>query len=130
MTGWLLASVTLEFLATQCRFPIKRVRFFACVLVLLPDLYRLVGFTCDETETGPVKGRAHDTSFSIEGTRLCNGIGSLKSMSGLPVPEGNCAIIAAREEDVVFVGGESVYNGIVADEVLHQSAFGAFELLY
>ena len=50
-------------------------------------------------------------------------------MARLPVPEGDGAVVAAGEEDVVLVDAQGVDDGVVAVEVLHEGAFGAFPLL-
>ena len=51
-------------------------------------------------------------------------------MARLPVPERHAPVVAAAEEDVVLVDGKRVDDGVVAFEVLHECAFGAFPLLY
>lgn len=51
-------------------------------------------------------------------------------MTRLPVPESNTPVVASREEDIVFVDGEGVDDGVVAFEVLHELSFGAEPLFY
>ncbi len=104
-------------------------RLLACILVRLPDLDGLVRFARDETQAGLVEGRAHDAGLCVEGAGLGDGLGGLEAVARLPVPEGDGAVVAAGEEDVVFVDGEGVDDGVVAGEALHEGAFGTLELL-
>ena len=97
-------------------------------LILLPHLDRLIRLSTDEPQPGPIERRTHNPRLGIQTARLRRRIQTLKPMARLPVPEADTAIIAAGEEDVVFIDGEGVDDGVVAVEVLHKGAFGAFPL--
>lgn len=94
-----------------------------------PNLDGLVSLAHDQAQAGLIKCGAHDASFSIERARLGEGLGGLEAMAGLPIPERDAPVIAATEEDVIFIDGEGVDDGVVAVEVLHEGTLGAFPLL-
>ena len=104
-------------------------RLLSGIVILLPDLDGLVGLACDETETGFVKGRAHDAGFGLEGTRLSDALAVLEAMAGFPVVKGDFAVVAAGKHDVVFVYRERVDDAGDGGEVLHKVAVGAEPLL-
>ena len=120
---------TLILLATKCGFPIQRMRLLGRILILLPNLDRLVGFSGNETKTCFVKRRAHDTSFRLEGAGLCDALRVLEAMSSFPVVKGSLAVVATSEHDVVLVYRQRVDDAVYGGEVLHKVAVGAEPLL-
>jgi hypothetical protein len=99
------------------------------ILILLPNLDGLVRLATDQAQARAIKGRAHDARLGIQTPGLRGRVQALKAVARLPVPEADAPVIAAGEEDVVFVDGEGVDDGIMAVKVLHEGAFGALPLL-
>ena len=104
-------------------------RLFGGLIIGLPHFDGLVGLTREETETGAIEGRRHDTGLRIQRPRLCHRIHGLEAVARLPVPEAHGAVVATGEHDVVFVDGDGVDDGVVALEVLHEGALGTLPLL-
>jgi hypothetical protein len=55
-----------KLLPTERRLPIQGMRLLGRVLICLPDLDRLVRFTCHQSETTLVECRAHDASLRLK----------------------------------------------------------------
>lgn len=119
----------LELLPAQRWLPLKRMRLLCGIVILLPDLYRLVRATNNQSQTCPVVRRAHDASLRVQGPWLGNLLGVLESVTCLPVPERHGAVVAAGEHDVVFVDSECVDNAVGGLEVEHEVTSWAHPLL-
>jgi len=117
--------IHLEFPSSKCRLPVERVCLFRGVLILLPNLDRLVRLSSDETQAGFVECRAHDTCFSFERTRLCDTFAMLEPMACLPVVERGFAVVATGEHDVILIYRECVDDAVDRREVLHEIAVRA-----
>lgn len=59
------SNILLILLPSQCRLPLQRMGIGSCVGIWLPDLDRLVSLTNNKSESGLVKGRAHDACLGV-----------------------------------------------------------------
>ncbi len=98
------------------------------LVIRLPNLDGLIRLSYDQSQTGAVEGRAHDAGLGVQGAGLGDGVEGLEPMARLPVPEAHASVVAAGEQDVL-VDGERVDDGVVAVEIAHEDALGAFPLL-
>ena len=119
----------LEFLPMHAGFPLQRMGLGRGLGVLSPHLDGLVSLAADEPQTCLVECRCKDSGLSVQRSRLSRRVEVLVAVSCLPVPEGEGAVVAAGEEDVVLVDGEGVDDSVLAFEVLHEGPLGAFPLL-
>lgn len=98
--------------------------------ILSPNLNRLIRLPTNQSQSRPIKRRSKDPTLRIQAPRLRSRIQRLIPMTRLPVPKRHGSIIAAGEEDIIFVHGQSVDDGVLSFEILHEGAFGAFPLFY
>ena len=96
--------------------------------ILSPNLNRLIRLPTNQSQPRPIKRRSKDATLRIQTPRLRSRIQRLIPMTRLPVPKRHRSIIAAGEEDVIFVHGQGVDDGVLSFEILHEGAFGAFPL--
>ena len=116
-------------LPPQRRFPLQRMRLRRRLLILPPNLNRLISLSANQSQSRLVKRAGKDPALRIQGTRLRRRIQRLIPISRLPVPKGHGSVVAAGEEDVVFVDAEGVDDGVLTVEILHEGTLGAFPLL-
>jgi len=64
--------------------------------ILPPDLDGLIRFTGQETCPRHIKSRSIDTSLTIKGPWLDNGLCFLKIVAGMVIPEVQTTIICSR----------------------------------
>lgn len=120
----------LELLPPKCWCPFQRMCFLGRIIVLLPDLYRLVALSSYQPQSCPIECGAHHAGFRTQGTWLRNRVAVLKSMSRFPVIEAVCSVVAARKRDIVLVHGNCVDNAVGRLEVLHEVAAWTHPLLH
>eukprot|EP00961_Rhodomonas_salina_P204101 2754095-Rhodomonas_salina.4 len=109
--------------------PVNRVRLGRGVLVLLPDLDRLVGLARDQARAGLVKGHGVDAGLRLERARLHNRLLGVEVVPGLPVEELHVPVVLAGHEHVVVVDRDRVDDGPRTVDVLHEGALRTLPLL-
>lgn len=123
-------SSKLEFLPSECRLPIQRMRLRRGLVILLPDFDSLIRLTTNQPQSRFIERARKDPTLRIQRPWLRGGVQALVPMARLPIPEGNRSIITTREKDIVFIDAKGIDDCVLAFEVLHEGAFRAFPLLY
>eukprot|EP00282_Hemiselmis_andersenii_P014384 CAMPEP_0114111388 /NCGR_PEP_ID=MMETSP0043_2-20121206/1828_1 /TAXON_ID=464988 /ORGANISM="Hemiselmis andersenii, Strain CCMP644" /LENGTH=351 /DNA_ID=CAMNT_0001203419 /DNA_START=10 /DNA_END=1061 /DNA_ORIENTATION=- len=127
--GWRAQCLPPLLLAGGGSLPLDGVGLLRCVLILLPDLDRLVGLTGDEPRARDVKGGGVDASLTLQGPRLHLRLLRLKVVPRAPVEELDRPVVIASHKHVVPVDCYAVDNRLVRLDVLHEDAVWALPLL-
>ena len=89
----------------------------------------LIRTACDQSSPRNIKRRAEYTRLRLQRTRLRDIIQILERCARVPVPERQCAVVAAREEDTLRVDGEGVDDRVVPAEVEDERPLWTLPLL-
>lgn len=125
----LLQSRNLKLLPPKRRLPVQRMAVFRSILVLSPHLDGLIRLAGNQPQAREIEHGAHDAGLSVKRAGLRDTILVLELVARLPVPEGDAAVVAAAEHDVVLVDAQRVDDAVVPVEVLHEGPVWALPLL-
>jgi hypothetical protein len=103
-------------------------RLFRRILILLPNLNTFIRLTRNQPQASPIKRRAVDTRFRVQGPALRQCFRRLKVISRLIIPKEHCPVIAAAKHDAVIVDSEGVDNRVLARKVLYKFPLWALPL--
>ena len=124
--------VSPSLLCARCsRGPINGVRLRRRVLVLLPDLDRLVRLGRDETRASLIKRARKDTRLRLERARLNACHFCVEVITRFPIHEAQRSVVVAGDSYVIVIDSHTVDDGTVRHRVhvLHERALGHFPLL-
>ena len=95
------------------------------ILILLPNLNRLIRFARDEPRSRQIELRREDSVLGIQTPRLRHRRGSLKTVSRTIIPKVHGAVIGTAHHHPVVVHGEGIDDGLVTRKVFDESSVGS-----